>query len=150
MPIVTQRRRKRLSRKTPELTRARARAARRRAPKARSSRRRIDRTYGRLPAPVHDVFEPLAPAFTRPTYRRFVLLALAAILTVGAHTVANLLRYIGRFGQGHPSSYHAVFSRDRWSPWELARRLAATVLDRFAPEGTVELAVDDTVTEHPG
>src|SRR5262249_49682784 len=117
----TQGRRRRLPRELPRLTGARIRAARRRARKARSSRRRIDRIYDRLPAPVRDVFDPLAPAFTRPTYRRFVLLALAAILTVGAHTVANLLRSLGRFGPGHHSSYHAFFSRDRWSPWALAR-----------------------------
>jgi DDE superfamily endonuclease/Archaeal putative transposase ISC1217 len=151
MAIVTERRRKRLSPRTPERTRARIRAVRRRvARKARTSRRRIDRIHRRLPAPVHDVFGPLAPAFTRPTYRRFVLLALAAILTIGAHTVANLLRTLGRLAPGESSSYHAFFSRDRWSPWALARRLAASVLDRLAPEGIVELAVDDTVTEHPG
>src|SRR5262249_61316928 len=48
------------------------------------------------------------------------------------------------------STYHAFCSRDRWSPGALARRLAATALARFAPAGVVELAVDDTVTEHPG
>jgi hypothetical protein len=151
MAIVTQRPRKRLSPKTPRLVRARIRAERRRrARAARRSRRRIDRIHRRLPAPVHDVFDPLAPAFTRPTYRRFVLLALAAILTTGAPTIANLLRYLGRLAPGHPSSYHAFFSRDRWSTWALARRLAALVLARLAPEGVVELAADDTVTEHPG
>jgi hypothetical protein len=123
---------------------------RRRARAARRSRRRIDRIHRQLPAPVHDVFDPLAPAFTRPTYRRFVLLALAAILTTGAHTIANLLRYLGRLAPGHPSSYHAFFSRDRWSTRAPARRLAAIVLDRLAPEGVVELAADDTVTEPPG
>ena len=46
--------------------------------------------------------------------------------------------------------YHAFFSRDRWSSWALARRLARLVLAHFVPAGAVELAVDDTVTEHPG
>jgi DDE superfamily endonuclease/Archaeal putative transposase ISC1217 len=151
MASITRASRKRLSPRNPRRIRARIRADRaRRARAARRSRRRIARIHRRLPAPVHDVFDPLAPAFTRPTYRRFVLLALAAILTTGAHTIANLLRYLGRFAPGHPSSYHAFFSRDRWSTWAPARRLAALVLDRFAPEGIVELAADDTVTEHPG
>jgi hypothetical protein len=142
---------KRLSPRTPRLVRARIRTERiRRARAARRSRRRIDRIHRHVPAPVRDVLDPLAPAFTRPTYRRFVLLALAAILTVGAHTVANLLRTLGRLAPGESSSYHAFFSRDRWSTWALARRLAAIVLARFAPAGPVELAADDTVTEHPG
>jgi hypothetical protein len=48
---------------------------RRQAQRARAARRRIDRDHHRLPTPVHAVFEPLAPALTRPTYHRFVLLA---------------------------------------------------------------------------
>ncbi len=92
----------------------------------------------------------LEPSFTRPTYRRFVLLVLAAILTTGAHTIANMLRCLGPLAPGDPSSYHRFFSRDRWSSWMLAHRLAGMVLACFVAKGTVELAVDDTVTVHPG
>ncbi len=151
MAIVTQRPRKRLSSKATRHARALIRAERRRrARQARSSRRRINCIYRRFPDQVHDVFASLAPAFTRPTYRRFVLLALAAILTVGVPTVANLLRTLGRLAPGESSGYHAFFSRDRWSPWTLARCFAAMVLAGFVPQGVVELATDDTVTEHPG
>src|SRR5262245_51982654 len=97
MASITRPARKRLSPRDPERTRARIRADRLRLPRsARRSRRRIDRIHRRLPGAVHDALDPLAEAFTRPTYRRFVLLALAAILTTGAHTVANLLRHLGR------------------------------------------------------
>jgi DDE superfamily endonuclease len=127
------------------------RADRRRlAQKARAARRQIDRDHHRLPQPVHTVFEPLAPALTRPTYHRLVVLALAAILTVGGRTIANLLRTLGALAPGHPSSYHRALSHRRWSSRRLARRYIAAVLARFAPRGPVELAGDDTVTEHPG
>jgi hypothetical protein len=151
MASLTGRPRKRLSSKEARRVAARLRAGRRQALRtARRSRRRIDTIHRQLPEAVRDVFDPLAPAFTRPTYRRFVLLALAAILTTGAHTVANLLRTLGRLAPGESSSYNAFLSRGRWSSRALARRLAVMALDRFAPEGVVELAVDDTVTEHPG
>src|SRR3954464_7210692 len=141
-------RRPRLS---PAKLRQRLRAARRRqAQRARAARRQIDRNHHRLPAPVQAVFEPLAPALTRPTYHRFVLLALAAILTVGGRTVANLLRYLGALAPRHSSSYHRLLSHRRWPSRGLARRYIAAVLARFAPHGPVELAGDDTVTEHPG
>jgi hypothetical protein len=78
------------------------------------------------------------------------LLALAAILTVGGRTVANLLRYLGALAPGHPSSYHRLLSHRRWPSRRLARRYIAAVLARFAPRGPVALAGDDTVTEHPG
>src|SRR3954453_14513767 len=123
---------------------------RRQARKARAARRRIAHNHHQLPAPVQAVFEPLAPALTRPTYHRFVLLALAAILTVGGRTVVNLLRYLGALAPGHSSSYHRLLSHRRWTSRRLARRYIAAVLARFAPHGPVALAGDDTVTEHPG
>jgi hypothetical protein len=127
------------------------RAHRRRlAREARAARRRIDRNHQRLPQPVHTVFEPLALALTRPTYHRLVLLALAAILTVGGRTIANLLRTLGALAPGHSSSYHRALSHRRWPYRRLARRYIAAALARFAPHGAVELAGDDTVTEHPG
>jgi DDE superfamily endonuclease len=114
------------------------------------SQRRLKRICRQLPQPVHIVFEPLETALTRPTYRRLVLLALAAILTVGGRTIANLLRCLGALAPGHSSSYHRVLSLRRWSTRTLARRSIAAVLARFAPQGLGELAGDDTVTEHPG
>jgi hypothetical protein len=131
--------------------RRRSREQRRRwARKAGLSRRQLKRTYGQLPGPVHTVFEPLAQALTRPTSRRLVLLALAAILTVGGRTIAHLLRTLDALAPGHPSSYHRALSHRRWSTRRLARRYIAAVLRRFAPRGPVALAGDDTVTEHPG
>jgi hypothetical protein len=123
---------------------------RRLAHKARAARRRIADDHHRLPAPVRAAFEPLAPALTRPTYHRLVLLALAALLTVGGRTVANLLRTLGALAPGHPSSYHRALSHRRWPTRRLVRRYIAAVLDRFAPDGPIVLAGDDTVTEHRG
>jgi hypothetical protein len=92
----------------------------------------------------------LAGAFTRPTFLRFVVLALAALLTLGGRTVCNLLRTLGALAPGHPSSYHRVFSQRRWSSWRLARGLAGWVFDHLVTEERVLLAGDDTVEEHPG
>src|SRR3954469_5412459 len=138
-------------RPSPKRLRQQLRDYRRRlARKARASRRRIADDHHRLPAPVRAAFEPLAPALTRPTYHRLVLLALAALLTTGGRTIANLLRTLGALAPGHPSSYHRALSHRRWSTRGPGRRYVAAILGRFAPHGTVELAGDDTVTEHPG
>jgi hypothetical protein len=140
LPRLGRRQRKRLSRER------RRQAAR----NAGLSRRQLKRLYGQLPEPVHTVFEPLAHALTRPTFRRLVLLALAVILTVGGRTIAHSLRTLDALAPGHPSSYHRALSHRRWSTRRLARRYIAAVLARFAPRGPVALAGDDTVTEHPG
>jgi hypothetical protein len=103
-----------------------------------------------IPQAAEPILRAFAPAFTRPTYQRFVVLLLAAILTTGRRTVTNLLRTVGPLAPGHASSYHRVFCRRRWSCWCLARALAGFLLRRWVPEGPVPLCGDDTVDEHRG
>ena len=117
-------------------------------------RRRRPRRPAPLPGPIRRVTDALldafAAAFTRPTYERFVVLLLAAILTTGSRTVLNLLRTLDALAPGHPSSYHRVFSRRRCSLWRLGRALADYILRRWVPAGAVTVAGDDTVAEHKG
>src|SRR5512135_1134843 len=103
-----------------------------------------------IPETLRPLIQPMAEAFTRPTFKRFLTLMGAAVLNTGRRTVSHLLRTAGGLAHGHPSSYHSIFSRRRWSTWSLARALAGTVLRRFAPDQLVPLAGDDTVDEHRG
>jgi hypothetical protein len=103
-----------------------------------------------VPACAMPVLPMFRPAFSTPTYHRFLVLALGAILTTGRRTVTNLLRTVRAQAPGHVSSYHRVFSQRRWSAWALARTLMMFLLDHVLPPGPVLLAGDDTVTEHPG
>ena len=103
-----------------------------------------------VPACVIPVLTIFRPVFSSPTYHRFLILVLAAILTTGRRTVTNLLRTVRYQAQGHASSYHRVLSQRRWSVWTLARMLIAFLLNHVVPPGPVLLAGDDTVTEHPG
>jgi hypothetical protein len=103
-----------------------------------------------IPDFAQPVLSAFAPVFYHPTYLRFTVLLLAAVLTTGRRTVADLLRTAAGLAPGHPSSYHRVLSRRRWSSLRLARILAGIILDRWAPDGPVYLAGDDTVDEHRG
>jgi hypothetical protein len=118
--------------------------------KARAARRQLLHLHQALPKPARSLFDALAGGFTRPTFLRFLVLALASILTLGCRTICNLLRTLGALAPGHPSSYHRVLSARRWSSWRLARGLAAWVFDHLTPQGRIPLAADDTVDEHPG
>ena len=122
----------------------------RRTRKARAARRQLQRSHAQLPQPARSLFEALASSFTRPTFLRVVVLALATILTVGQRTVCNLLRTLGALAPGHPSSYHRVFCKRRWSCWRLAQGLTTWVFDHLVPEGCILLAGDDTVDGHKG
>jgi DDE superfamily endonuclease len=103
-----------------------------------------------LPTQAADVLLPLAPAFTAPTFDRFVLLAVSAILTTGRRTAANLLRTLGCLAPGHRTSYQRVLSSARWSGLKLARRLARLVLRLLPADRPVVLVGDDTVDGHKG
>src|SRR4051812_126864 len=116
--------------------------------KARAARRALRRVHQAIPQPARSLLDSLADAFCRPTFLRFVVLGLAAILTVGSRTICNLLRTLGALAPGHPASYHRVLSRRRWSCWRLAKGLCGWVFDHLVPEGTALLAGDDTVDGH--
>jgi DDE superfamily endonuclease len=103
-----------------------------------------------LPTPLAAVLLPLAPAFTAPTFERFALLTLSALLTTGRRTVANLLRTVGALAPGHRTSYQRVLSAARWSGLGLACRLCRLVVRLLPADRPVLLVGDDTVDGHKG
>ena len=123
---------------------------RRQARQASRSRCQIQQNVNLMPESVRSFFAIFSPSFTKPTFLRFTLLAIAAILTVGCRTTANLLRTLGCLAPGDPSAYRRIFSKRRWSLWRLGRALAAWILNHLVADGPVHLAADDTVSEHPG
>src|SRR5262245_1486302 len=103
-----------------------------------------------LPTPAAAVLLPFAPAFTAPTFERFLLLAVAALLTTGRRTVANLVRTLGVLAPGHRTSYQRVLSAARWSGLALACQLCRLVLTWGPADRPVLLVGDDTVDGHKG
>src|SRR6266478_4068958 len=103
-----------------------------------------------LPPEAEPLLASLAPAFTQPTFQRAVTLLVAALLTTGRRTVANLLRTLRGLVPGHRTSYQRVLSAAHWSGLQLACRLTRVLLDRLVPDGPVLLVGDDTVDGHPG
>lgn len=104
-----------------------------------------------LPPAAEPLIESFRGAFTRPTFRRFVVLMVGSIVTFGRRTVSRILWTLGpAAAPRHPCSYHRLLSRARWSLWPLGKALAAMVLE-LVPEGEpVRCPVDDTVTRHKG
>jgi len=135
----------------PRLSKAQRRQRRhRQTRKTRAVRRQLHRLHDQLPRPARTLFDTLGGAFRRATALRFGLLLAAALLTVGRHTVANLLRTLGPLVPGDTSSYRRVFSQRRWSSWRLAQLLTGWVVGHLLPDGPICLAADDTVDEHRG
>ncbi len=105
-----------------------------------------------LAKPQAPVFVPVRARLLRPPPSPALqLLGVAAILTTGRRTVANLLHYRHASpAEGDPSCYHRVLSLAQWSGLHLAALLIRFLLRYFWPQGRIRLVGDDTVTEHPG
>jgi hypothetical protein len=102
------------------------------------------------PAELEPLLAALAPAFTTPTFHRFVTLLVAATVTPGRRTVANLLRTLRGLAHGHRTSYQRVLSSARWSALQLACLLSRFVVRRLLPTGVITPVGDDTVDGHTG
>src|SRR3954447_17649776 len=103
-----------------------------------------------VPTEAQPIIQAIAPAFTRPTLRRFALLMGAALLCTGRRTVANLLRVAAPLSAGHATTYQRVFSSASWSAIRLACGLCRLVVALLPPDKPILLAGDDTVYGHPG
>src|SRR5215218_9485099 len=103
-----------------------------------------------LPPEAHALVQVLALHFASPTYQRFSALMVAALVTTGRRTVANLLRTLRHLASGHRTDYQRVLSRAPWSGLALGCALMRFVLDRLLPAGPVMLVGDDTVDGHKG
>jgi hypothetical protein len=103
-----------------------------------------------LPSAAHSVLMSFSPAFTQPTFRRIIVLAVGAILTMRSRTVTAVLWTLRGVGGGHPSTYHRIFSRASWSLWPLGKVLAQAILATIPPDEPVLVPMDDTTAQHRG
>jgi hypothetical protein len=103
-----------------------------------------------LPKVAEPLFSRFSIAFSQPTFDRFVLLAVGAIVCMGRRTTTAVLWTVRTLVEGHASSYHRVFSRSPWRPRILAKALAGIVLELVPTDQLVVLSVDDTTAQHKG
>lgn len=101
--------------------------------------------------PLAILLAPFQSAFTRPTWRKVVLLIEGALLTHGHRTVASALRAMGLQEEKHFNGFHHVLSRARWSSLRLSRLLLMLLVRTFVQSGgMIELVVDETLERRWG
>ena len=88
---------------------------------------------------------PFEPLFTRPTWRRVLVLIEGVILTPHRRTVSMALRAAGKSDVADFARYHAVLNRCGWSALAAAQILFLMLIDRFAGPGPVVIGLDDTI-----
>jgi DDE superfamily endonuclease len=101
--------------------------------------------------PLALLLVPFQSAFSKPTWRKAVLLVEGALLTHGHRTVTAALRAVGLQEERHFNGFHHVLSRARWSPLRLSYLLLMLLVRTFIPQGTtIEIVVDETLERRWG
>jgi hypothetical protein len=85
------------------------------------------------------------PVFTAPSFRLFVLIVTGWTLSCRHRFITECIFTAGQVGIGHWSRYHRFFSHYAWSLDGLCRALAHLLIQRFAADGPILLAGDDTL-----
>jgi hypothetical protein len=105
---------------------------------------------------LQHVVEPLAPAFTQPSFPSACQLLLGWIMCLGKHTLYRVAHSAQPNRPADASQRHGLdgsynfFERSAWTPTALAYRIAVLVLTRLRWWGRITLLVDDTLAHKRG
>lgn len=97
-----------------------------------------------------DVVQVLRPAFTTASFLNVLVVMVGWVLMHDRHAITGALVATDIAGRRHHAAFHRLFSRARWEPDELGRRLLLWLVGHASADATVRLAVDDTITPKKG
>ena len=103
-----------------------------------------------IPSGLTKVIVGFADLFSKPAWPLVQVLLTGALLTVGPRTVTAVLRVMGLSQKKQFQKYYRVLRRVRWSTLAASRRLLGLLVDAFAPEGPLLMALDDTIERRRG
>lgn len=96
------------------------------------------------------LLEELRCVFNAQSFPIFVELMTGWVLSHRHRFVTDLIVSSGSVGKRHFSNYHRFFSQYAWSLDILSKCLLLLLVRVFAPEGVIELAIDDTLARKRG
>lgn len=89
--------------------------------------------------------------FSAPSLRHFTVLMTGWVLTVGKHTISNVIAVMQLHEIESFVTIYRFFSRAIWNPDHVAERIFQMIVCVLLPEGSEVVAVlDDTLNKHRG
>jgi hypothetical protein len=88
--------------------------------------------------------------FTAPTFRLFSLILTGWALSSRHRFITECIFTASQVGVGHWSRFHRFFSHSVWSLDDLCQVLCRLLIHRFAADGIIYLAADDTLCRKRG
>lgn len=89
--------------------------------------------------------------FTEPSLRHFVVLITGWVLTVGTHTISQVILTMGLHESEHFASVYKFLLKARWDSDKVACKIFMLIAETLLPEASeVETIVDDTLNPRVG
>jgi hypothetical protein len=89
--------------------------------------------------------QSFSAAFTAPTTQIFVALLSGWVLCTGRRTITGMIPFADPQGRHAHDAFHRFFPQARWQMDTLWKLLTLLLVQTFAPQGTIELDLDDTL-----
>jgi DDE superfamily endonuclease len=103
-----------------------------------------------LPSGLAQAIVGFSALFSKRAWPLVQVMLVGAILTVGPRTVTAVLRVMGLSQERQFQKYHRVLNRVRWSTLAASRCLLGLLIEAFAPDGPLLMALDDTIERRRG
>ncbi|MFZ5535552.1 MAG: transposase, partial [Patescibacteria group bacterium] len=104
-----------------------------------------------LPQPFQIDKVRFADCFTAPSLRHFGVLITGWVLTVGVHTISQVILTSGLHESESFVSVYRFLQKAKWAPDQVAFQVFRSIVDTLAPGVTeIELVLDDTLNDHVG
>lgn len=104
-----------------------------------------------LPQPFEIDKVRFRDCFTGPSLRHFVVLITGWLLTVGTHTISQVILTMGLHESEHFASAYKFLLKSRWDPDKVAFTIFRMIVETLLPDACeVEIIVDDTLNPRVG
>jgi hypothetical protein len=104
-----------------------------------------------LPQPFQIDKVRFADCFTAPSLRHFGVLITGWVLTVGVHTISQVILAGGLHESESFVSIYRFLQKAKWTPDHVAFKVFRIIVDTLLPGVTeIELVLDDTLNDHVG
>lgn len=104
-----------------------------------------------LPQPFQIDKVRFTDCFTAPSLRHFGVLITGWVLTVGVHTISQVILTSGLHESESFVSVYRFLQKAKWSPDQVAFQVFRVIVDTLAPDVMeIELVLDDTLNDHVG
>jgi hypothetical protein len=104
-----------------------------------------------LPQPFQIDKVRFGDCFTAPSLRHFGALITGWVLTVGVHTISQVILTSGLHESESFVSVYRFLQKAKWSPDQVAFQVFRIIVDTLLPGVTeIELVLDDTLNNHVG